>query len=79
MHCKSIKHIMQKNCMGFCMGKKKAAENRGNFAAFNENLWSRRESNLTVYVSINQLIVILFMPKGTKCSPLFILNANSYF
>lgn len=27
---------MQKNCMG----KKKAAENHGNFAAFNENLWT---------------------------------------
>lgn len=22
MHYKSIKHILQKNCMGFCMGKK---------------------------------------------------------
>jgi len=41
--------------------------------------WTERVSNLTAYVSVNQLIVILFMPKGTKCSPLFILNANSYF
>jgi len=29
------------------MGKEKAAENHGNFAAFNENLWVGRESSFS--------------------------------
>jgi hypothetical protein len=40
------------------MGKKKAEENQENSAAFNENLRSRMESNISSYLFVNQYFMI---------------------